>query len=143
MNAIATDLPLPRPTLLTRPFWSAAREHRLVIQRCSQCSSLRFYPSAGCHNCGCPEFTWVDMSGRGRVYSWIVVRRTVDTAWKQRVPFVSAIIELEEQKGLLVPGLLTGIAPEGVQADMEVQVWFEDMTPEISLPRWKPLAAES
>ena len=79
------------------------------------------------------------MSGRGRIYSWIVVRRTVDPAWQRRVPFVSAIIELAEQPGLLIPGLLTGIEPERVQADLPVEIWFEDLSPEISMPRWRPL----
>lgn len=138
MNMDHPDLPLPRPTLLTAPFWQAAREHRLRIQRCDQCGKLRFYPSAGCNHCASPQFTWVDLSGRGRVYSWIVVRRTVDQAWKTRVPFVTAVIELAEQSGVLIPGLLTGVAPEQVAAGLEVEVWFEDMNADISMPRWRP-----
>ena len=141
MNAVTTDLPLPHPTLLTQPFWQAAREHRLIVQRCEQCGKLRFYPSAGCDRCASLAFTWVQMSGRGRVYSWIVVRRTVDPAWQRRLPFVSAIIELAEQQHVLVPGLLTGIEPELVHADLDVEVWFEDLTPEISMPRWRPAGA--
>ncbi len=142
MNMPVLDLPLPKPNLTTQPFWSAAHAHRLIIQRCDQCASLRFYPSAGCHHCASPNFTWVDVSGRGRVYSWIVVRRTVDIAWQKRVPFVSAIIELEEQSGVLMPGLLTDIAPEKVLADLEVEVWFELVSQEISIPRWRPVVRE-
>lgn len=132
------EMPLPRPTRTTAPFWAAAREHRLIVQQCDRCGKYRFYPSEGCDRCASPEFTWRDMSGRGRIYSWIVVRRTVDAAWKQRVPFVSAVVELVEQEGLLLPGLLTGMEPERVQAGLEVEVWFEDRTAEISLPRWRP-----
>jgi uncharacterized protein len=133
-----TGLPLPKPTPMTRPFWQAAHEHRLAIQRCDACGRLRFYPSAGCHACASARFSWTDMSGRGRVYSWIVVRRTAHPAWQSRVPFVSAIVELAEQPGLLVPGLLTDVAPEAVRADLDVHAWFEDLTPDISVPRWRP-----
>lgn len=143
MNAETIDLPLPRPTLGTAPFWEAARDHRLIVQRCDRCGKFRFYPGSGCDRCASPAFTWIDMSGRGRIYSWIVVRRTVDVAWQRRVPFVSAIIELAEQPGLLVPGLLTGIEPEHVRAGLQVEVWFEDVSPGISLPRWRPAPAES
>lgn len=143
MTIAQPQLPLPRPTVMTEPFWRAAHEHRLIIQRCSHCGKLRFYPSAGCDRCASPEFTWVAMSGKGRVYSWIVVRRTVDAAWQSRVPFVSAIIELAELPGLLMPGLLTGISPEDVKADLAVEVWFENMSPEISMPRWRPATAQA
>ena len=143
MNTETIDLPLPRPTRTTAPFWEAAHDHRLIVQRCDRCGKFRFYPSAGCDRCASPAFTWIDMSGRGRVYSWIVVRRTVDAAWQRRAPFVSAIVELAEQAGLLVPGLLTGIEPERVQAGLPVEVWFEDVSPRISLPRWRPARAES
>ncbi|VTU22709.1 putative nucleic-acid-binding protein containing a Zn-ribbon [Variovorax sp. SRS16] len=143
MNTSLLDLPLPRPTLLTQPFWDAARAHRLIIQRCDRCGRLRFYPSEGCTHCASPDFTWIDVSGRGHVYSWIVVRRSVDPAWQRRAPFVSAIIELDEQRGVLVPGLLTDIAPEQVRADLPVQVWFEQVSPEISMPRWRPAGTEA
>jgi uncharacterized OB-fold protein len=131
-------LPLPAPTAITLPFWRAAREHRLVIQRCESCGKLRFYPSAGCDACGSGEAVWVDVSGSGRVYSWIVVHRSAHPAWRRRVPFVSAIVELAEQPGLLVPGLLTDIDPAAVRADLDVTVWFDDMTADISVPRWRP-----
>lgn len=142
MNALTTDLPLPVPTLLTAPFWQAAHEHRLIVQRCSHCGKFRFYPSAGCNHCASLEFTWQPVSGHGHVYSWIVVRRIVDAAWQRRTPYVSAIVELAEQPGLLMPGLLTDCAPERVQPDLPVQVWFEDMTPEISIPRWRPASSD-
>jgi uncharacterized OB-fold protein len=143
MNDAALDLPLPRPTLISAPFWQAAHAQQLVIQRCDQCAKLRFYPSAGCDRCASSDFTWVRMSGRGKVYSWIVVRRTVDIAWQQRLPFVTAIVELAEQPGLLVPGLLTGIEPERVRAELDVEVWFETMSPEIAVPRWRPVGTEA
>jgi len=148
MNAVASNpavedaLPLPQPTPMTQPFWDAARQEQLIIQRCTHCGRLRFYPSAGCNHCASSEFRWERMSGLGQVYSWIVVRRSVDAVWQRRVPFVSAIIELAEQPGLLMPGLLTDIAPDQVSAGLPVEGWFERMNEHISLPRWRPRATK-
>lgn len=132
--------PLPRPTPLTAPFWAAAREHSLRLQRCDRCGRLRFYPAAGCPACGAPECSWMALSGRGRVYSWIVVHRTFHPAWKTRVPYTTGIVELAEQPGLLVPGLLTGLAAGEITAGLEVEAWFEDINDEIAIPRWRPCA---
>lgn len=132
------NLPLPKPTLDTAPFWKAAQAHRLVVQRCTQCGSFRFYPCAACNKCASTDFTWVETSGKGRVYSWIVVHRTVDPAWQGRTPFVSAIVEIAEQPGVLIPGLLTEMAAKDVKAGLSVEVFFEDLTPDISVPRWRP-----
>ena len=81
------------------------------------------------------------MSGRGRVISWIVVHRAIDPVWQPDVPYTVAIVELEEQAGLMVPGTLTGIAGSEVTAGLPVEVWFDAVTPEITLPRWRPQAA--
>jgi uncharacterized OB-fold protein len=135
-------LPLPKPTLMTQPFWDATREGRLIIQRCTHCGRLRFYPSAGCNHCASSEFRWDRMSGFGKIYSWIVVHRSVDPAWQRRAPFVSAIIELDEQAGLLVPGLLTDVDPAAVHADQPVQVWFDTLPGGATLARWRPRTQE-
>jgi uncharacterized protein len=134
------EKPLPQPTPLTQPFWDAARRGELRIQRCDECGRYRFYPTAVCAACGSPAATWTKMSGRGKVFSWIVVRRAIEAAWRDAVPFTVAVVELDEQRGLLVPGTLTGIAPEKVVAGMPVEVWFEPVTEEVSLTRWRPAA---
>lgn len=77
------------------------------------------------------------MSGKGRLYSWTVVHRAVDPSWASIAPFVSGIVELDEQDGLLVPGLVTDIAPAKVTAGMALAVWFDRSGP-IALPRWRP-----
>ena len=137
MNAIHSLVASPAPTALTTRFWEACRKHRLVVQRCNSCDHLRFYPTAGCPACACDDFTWDEMSGKGRLYSWTVVHRSVDPYWQTKTPFVSAIIELDEQPGLLVPGLLTDVATEQLRAGQPLTVWFEEAG-EFTLPRWRP-----
>lgn len=132
--------PLPQPSALTQPFWDAARKGELRIQRCDRCARFRFYPTAVCSSCGSQAATWTRMSGRGTVFSWIVVRRAIEAAWKDAVPFTVAVVELAEQKGLLVTGTLTGVEPGDIVAGMPVEVWFEPVSDDVSLTRWRPVS---
>lgn len=131
------EFPLPLPDVLTRHFWDECRQHRLSLQRCDECTRFRFYPTAACPHCASPTYQWEQVSGQGAIYSWIVVRRTHDPYWRHRVPYVCAIVELREQAGLLMPGLLTGVEPSDVCGGMPVDVVFEDASPAIALPRWR------
>jgi uncharacterized OB-fold protein len=74
------------------------------------------------------------------VYSWTVVAKTFDPYWQQLTPYVCAIVELREQRGLFMPGLLTGIASSKIRSSLPVEVYFEDATTTTSLPRWRPEA---
>lgn len=133
----AHSLPLPAPNVESRPFWDGCRKGKLRIQCCRACGRYRFYPAAGCPHCGSADAVWKDVSGHGVVYSWIVVRRTVDPVWQAMVPYISAIVAIAEDEQTLVPGLLTGIDPVDIRAGLAVEVWFE-MVEGAALPRWRP-----
>jgi len=137
MNMIANGFPKPVPTLLTKPFWDGCREGRLTVQQCDDCGHYRFYPTEGCPHCRSRKYTWRDMSGKGKVYSWIVIHRSVDPVWQARAPFVTGLVELDEQEKLLVPGLILGVAPKDVKAGMKVRVEFEQTDPDTVVPRWR------
>lgn len=141
-NILTPAPPLPRPTILTKPFWEGCLEDSLRLQKCSKCGRLRFYPAESCPYCGTLGGTWVDATGRGRVYSWIVVHKNPDLYWRTQIPYVSAIIELEDQARLYMPGLITGAAPSAIHADLPVQVWFDEVAPGHKLPRWRVAAGE-
>jgi uncharacterized OB-fold protein len=140
-NLATPAAPQPVPTLLTAPFWQGCNEGRLMLQRCEHCHKLRFYPAESCPFCGTLGGTWVAATGSGTVYSWIVVHKTPDNYWRTRVPYVSAIIELDDQPHLYMPGLLTQVAPDAVRAGMRVQAWFESGGESQALPRWRPAGA--
>lgn len=133
----AISQPLPSPSALTQQFWDACRKHQLLLQRCTSCGLFRFYPTAACPHCASSGCLWELVSGRGEVYSWTVVRKTFDPYWQQLTPYVCAIIELTEQRGLFMPGLLTGIEPGKIAGGMPVEVYFEDAASTVSLPRWR------
>jgi uncharacterized OB-fold protein len=130
--------PLPVVDVETRPFWDACREGKLKIQRCRNCGHHRFPPTFFCSKCNSPEHDWVESKGRGRVFSWIVVRHPVPReVYAADVPYVVAIIELDE--GVRIASNIVGIEPDKVTADMPVRVLFKPVTPEITLPVFEPV----
>jgi uncharacterized OB-fold protein len=62
------------PDGTTEPFWRAAREHRLVCQRCRDCATFRMPPVPLCHVCGSFAVTWEQLTGSATIYSYTVVR---------------------------------------------------------------------
>lgn len=129
--------PLPEPDPDSAPFWEGCRAHRLLLQRCRDCGAWRFPPGRWCAGCRSPRSAWHDASGRGRVYSWIVVTHPVPReVYAAEVPYVVALIELEE--GVRMPTNLVGCDPHAVAAAMPVEVVFDDVTPEVTLPKFRP-----
>jgi uncharacterized protein len=128
--------PLPRPTDLSRPFWDAAKQHELCVQQCTSCRKHVFYPRYSCPHCGARELEWVRVSGRATVYSYTVARRPTHAAFADRVPYVIAIVELDE--GPRMTTNVVGCPPDDVHIGMAVQTSFEDVDDEITLVNFEP-----
>lgn len=132
--------PLPVPDGDTAPYWEAAREGRLMIQRCGGCDRHVFYPRSICPHCGSVELEWVQASGRGTVYSYTVVHRAPSPAFKEDVPYVVALIDLDEG----VRMMSNILAPPGdVKIGARVEVVFDPVTPEITLPKFRLVGGDS
>lgn len=131
----AITRPLPEPTDETRPYWEAAREGRLVIQECQSCSQRQFYPRTLCVKCGSTDLRWIEASGRGTIYTFTVTHRPAGPAFEALVPYVCAIIELEE--GVRMLSNVVDCDPSQLRIGHEVQVYFLRLTDEISLPVFK------
>ena len=130
------DIPLPVPSSATEAFWAAAREARLVLPRCDGCGFHWFPPSLACPRCGFERYSWIPASGRGTVFSFVVYHRVYHRAFKNKVPYVVAVIELEEGPRLI--SNVVGIAPENVRCDMPVSVVFEELRDGIRIPKFTP-----
>jgi uncharacterized OB-fold protein len=129
--------PLPVLDVETRPFWEACQKGKLMLQRCTDCGHIRFPPTRVCSRCRSIKCEWIESWGRGRVFSWIVVRHPVPRdVYAQDVPYVVALIELDE--GVRIPSNIIGCKPEDVIAGMPVSVVFHAVTPEITLPLFRP-----
>lgn len=111
----------PTPDLITEAFWDGLKEHRLLIQRCSQCAKFQFPPLPACRSC-LSSLEWVDSKGTGTLYTWTVVRRATHSILGTWVPYVLAIIRMDE--GVLFCSHVMGETPESLRADMPVRVHF-------------------
>jgi uncharacterized OB-fold protein len=110
-----------------------------VIQRCRGCGAHRFPARELCNRCLGSEAEWVPACGRGRVFSYGVVHQVYHPAFAGDVPYVVAVVELEE--GARMTANLVECAPADVRIDMPVEVTFETRTPQITLPQFRPLRA--
>jgi uncharacterized OB-fold protein len=126
---------LPSPKPATRPYWEACKRHELLLQECSQCGVRQFYPRTICASCSAAELHWVRASGSGTVVSWTVVRHPVSPAYAADIPYVVALIELDE--GPTMMAQIVDCEPESVGSGMPVEVCFEDWTEEISMPNFR------
>ena len=129
--------PLPEPSEISRPFWTGTRAHELRVQRCRDCGKHIFYPRAICPFCLSDHLQWVTASGKGKVYSYTVVRRAMHPAFQDDIPYVLGIVELAEGPRLTTN--IVGVAPENVRVDMPVQAAYDDVTAEVTLLKFEPL----
>ena len=92
------------------PYWQGLREHRLLLQRCSDCGETRFPPMPGCPNCGSSESEELEVVAGGTVYSWISVHRAITEATEPELPYHIAVVELAP--GCRTVGRYRGGRPE-------------------------------
>ncbi len=135
-----SDKPVPDVTPLSRPFWAAAAQGELRLQRCTACGHVRFPIGPACTACLAPGTEWVRLSGQGRVLSHLVFHRGYNAAWKGQVPYSVVMVQLDEG-----PRLFSDVVDPGrqfIEADLvgrRVEVRFDVMAPEIGVPRFAVL----
>jgi uncharacterized OB-fold protein len=135
------DRALPAVTDLTRPFWEAANEGRLAIQRCQACGYYNHPPRPLCDRCQSGDLRFEDVSGDGTVWSFTVMHQKSIAGFQDSVPYVTALVELVEQKHLLLVTNLPGVSAENVKVGMRVKVSFERLSDEIALPQFVAAAS--
>ena len=133
------DFPLPDLSdERTAEYFAGAARGELMIPRCDACGRLVWYPEPKCPDCDGESFTWTRVSGRGRVFSWTVVRRAFLPAFEEMVPFVTALVALEEDPAVRVVTYIVDAEPEALTADMPVEVVFRPLSfptvPDRSVP---------
>ena len=131
------DMPVPLVEPLTEPFWSAARAGRLVIQRCTACGAFRHLPHVLCASCQSADHEWVESAGRGTVFTYTIVTHPVHAAVTDAVPYAVVVVELNDCGNVLVPSNVVDCPPEAVEVGMAVEVVFERVTDDITIPRFR------
>ena len=113
--------PSPQTSELSRPYWHAAAEGRLVLQACAACGKVRHYPRLLCDHCYSDAAVWKEASGRGRIHSWTVAHHAFHPAFKAELPYVLVTVDLNE--GVRALGRWKGDAPMTI--GLEVQGGFQ------------------
>lgn len=129
--------PLPIPTEDSRDYWEACRRHQLVVQSCNACGKPQFYPRALCSHCFSTDLGWIQASGRGTVYSFTIVHRPPNPAFNAEVPYVIALVDLDE--GVRMMSWLVDCDLAAVKIGGAVEVTFRDESAAISLPMFRPI----
>ena len=141
MSEAVSKKPVPRPAPESVHYWQAAHQHRLELPRCNACGQFWFPPSQSCPHCLAADFAWTPVSGVGKVFSFVTFHRVYHPAFAQEVPYVVALVELEEGPRLL--SNIVGVPPEAVVCDMPVKVVFDDVAEDVSVPKFAPLDASA
>lgn len=136
MNENPARRPLPDTRNAGAAYWRSAAEGRLCVPRCERCARTFWYPRRQCPHCGSGEVAWLQARGTGRVYTYTVVRQSGDPFFKGRLPFVVAMIELDEG-----PRLMSNVIDcdvESVEIGMAVVVSFEQAQDGLAIPLFRP-----
>jgi uncharacterized protein len=128
--------PIPVPSIESKPYWEGLKEHRLLMQRCDGCGEFWFPPSLLCPHCTSERFTWSELSGNGKVFSYVVYHRVYHPGFATEVPYTVAVIELDEGPRML--SNVVGIPPERVVCDMRVKIVYDDITENTTIPKFTP-----
>lgn len=132
--------PVPKPTPETLPYWEGTKQGKLLIQNCKDCRQHYFYARPLCPHCFSRNVEWVEASGRGKLHTYVISMRPGRSA-PLPAPYVVAIIELDE--GPKMMSNLVGVEPDParIECDMPVEVVFEAISDDITLPRFRPVSA--
>lgn len=130
--------PLPEVTDLTRPFWTAAHDGKLVAQQCTRCGTSDFPPKPWCVECGCRALEWKPLAGTGTVYSHSVASVVMMNlpGWKADLPLILCLVDLDD--GPRMYARLTDCAPQDVKIGMRVMVHFERIDDDVGIPKFRP-----
>lgn len=130
-------MPAPAVTDDTRPFFEAALEHRLVIQRCASCGTHRHPPRPLCPYCHSFAAAWTEVPGTGTLFTYAVVHQPLMPALVDVVPYVVAMVELDGTGGTRLTSNLVDAPLDSLGAGLPVEVTWEDMSPSLTLPRFR------
>ncbi len=129
---------LPTPDDETRPFWDGCREGTFLVRKCNACHEYHYYPRPFCPKCWSDDVEWAPASGRASLYTYSVVHANDLPPWPERVPYVAAVVDLEE--GPRVMTNIEGVDFDDITIGMPLVVDFKPLDDEITIPVFRPVA---
>jgi len=131
--------PLPLLEGATGEFYEHCKNHELRFQRCTKCGKWRHVPRDMCAACGSWDWEWAKSSGRGALLTWTVVTLPMQPSFAEEVPYAVTLIEMDE--GPRIVSRIVDVQPQDLRMGMPVEVIFDAVTPEVTLPRFKRASA--
>jgi uncharacterized OB-fold protein len=132
--------PLPLITKLSKVFYDGCKEGKLLYQMCKDCDEVIFFPKQVCANCMGRDLEWKESQGKGKIHTFTVTYDSAPPEFVADCPYALAIINLDE--GFSMMSNIVECDPEKIACDMPVEVVFDPVTPEITLPRFRPAASQ-
>jgi uncharacterized OB-fold protein len=133
--------PVPAYQLEYAPFWEGVRQHRLSIQRCSDCRRWIHLPAASCPSCSGDDLVFEPVSGEGEVYSYTVVQR--EFGLHLPLPWVAAIVQLDEDPAIHLSTNIVNCTPETISIGAPVRVVYKDYSDWLTLAYFEPIAGSA
>jgi len=127
--------PLPLLDGLAGEFYAWCKKGELRFQRCSECKAWRHVPREMCAACSSMRWSWERSGGRGHVFTWTVTAAPLHPGFKDATPYAPVVVEMDE--GVRVVSELVDTKPEDLRIGMVVEVAFDAVTPEVTLPKFK------
>ena len=131
-----TQKPVPRLTPDNRPFWEGCRQHKIMLPWCRDCDRPHWPPGPVCPHCFGDHLTWRQAVGLGEVTSWVIVCKAWLPAFEADLPYNAVQVELAE--GVRLTGNVVGAPNAALRVGLAVEVVFDDVTPDVTLPRFRP-----
>lgn len=129
--------PIPVPDQYTKPFWDAAKREVLELQRCQSCGHFQHPPYPTCLNCMSIDLKFEPVGGSGTIYAYTYMYHTGDKRFASAVPYASIVVELDDAPGALMAANLLGVPHTEAKVGRRVEVVFEPLNDEITLPQFK------
>jgi uncharacterized protein len=134
--------PIPEPDELTEFFWRGIQEHELWILKCDSCGKFVHWPRPVCRFCLATSLAPTRVSGRGSLHTWTIPQQPFDPYYRDHLPYVLAVVQLQEQPGLMVVTNIVDCSEADLRIDLPLEVTFREVGPGCTLPLFRPLSAE-
>lgn len=128
---------LPVPNEETQPYWDSLKQHKMKLPQCKSCKQFHMYPRSHCPNCFSWDIEWREASGKGTLYTYAIQHRAQGPGFQDEVPYITAIVQLDEGPRLLTN--LVGVEPDPAKVicDSPVEIVYDDVTDAITLAKFR------
>jgi uncharacterized protein len=128
--------PLPKPSKWSQPFWDGAKQHKLLLKTCKDCGNIDHPPYLYCTECQSDNMEWKEASGKATLYGFGINELGVPFPFMPDLPYVTAFVDLKE--GVRMISNIVQCDFKDLKNGMDLEVVFDDVSPEFTLPRWRP-----